>query len=64
MRGFIGDVVIVMFLYSSVRIFSHTSQLRTIFMILILAYSVEILQHLDILGSLGLEHNTFARLIL
>lgn len=63
-RGYIGDVVIVMFLYSLVRTFHDIGRMYTFLGVVIFAYLIEWLQYLDILDILHIRGNTILKLAL
>ncbi len=45
-------------------VFLKTNWRRLAIAVLLLAYTIEILQYLNIMGLLGLRHNTFTRMVL
>lgn len=63
-RGFVGDVVIVWLLYFLIKSYQDYSPLKLSISVLMLAYSVEVLQYLKLTQFLGLEGNTIANLLL
>ena len=63
-RGFTWDVVIIMLLYSVLQLCVPLKPRVWALLVLILAYSVEILQYFHLIEKLSLEGNIFAELIL
>jgi len=62
-RGFLGDIIVVMLIYfllRSVGIFRPTT---TAIIVLIIAFLTELLQYVNILGIIGLNNNKIAQLI-
>lgn len=63
-RGFIGDVVVMALIYFFIKTFYHFQPIKLTISVLILAYTIEILQSTQLLVILGLEHNRLAKLVL
>jgi len=58
-----GDYLIVLFMYSAVRTFTSLSIKTTAIGVLLFAYTVEILQFIDVLAILGIRKNLATDLI-
>ena len=56
-RPFIGDVLVVILIYCFSRVFLNVNYLKVAFGVLILAFTIEILQYFDYVKLLGLENN-------
>lgn len=56
-RPFIGDVLVVILIYCFVRIFLNVNYWKAALGVLLLAFTIEILQYFDYVKLLGLEHN-------
>jgi len=63
-RGFLGDVLVIAFLYSLVKIFFDIKSIKLCLYVLIFAYFVEFLQYLEIVELLGLSDSVLARIII
>ena len=63
-RPYVGDFLVVMLVYCSIRAFLNFSVRSTAIFTLLFAYAVEIAQYLNMLKWLGLENNRFARIVL
>ena len=63
-RPYIGDVIVVMVLYSFVRIFIPENYRLLPLYIFIFSVAVEVMQYLKIINILGLQNNSFARVII
>lgn len=63
-RGFVGDMLIMLFLYTGIKIFVDIQPLKLCLSLLIFAFGVEFLQLLNIVKVLGLEQNKAARIII
>lgn len=57
-RPFIGDVLVVILIYSFVRIFLRADYRKVAVGVLIFAFVIEILQYFDYVKLLGLENNS------
>lgn len=62
-RGFVGDAVIVMFLYSFVKSFIEIEPLSLSVGITIFAYVIEFSQYIKIVPLLGFQENLFTRIV-
>ncbi len=62
-RGFLGDAVIVMLLYSSAKSVRDFDSIWLCVGIIIFAYLIEISQYFKIITLLGFEENLFTRII-
>lgn len=62
-RGFVGDAVIVMFLYSFVKSFIEIKPLPLSVGITIFAYLIEFSQYIKIVPLLGFQENLFTRIV-
>jgi len=63
-RPYIGDLLVVILIYAFVRIFITGSYFKTALGTLLFAFLVEFAQYLDVVTFLGLENNTFAKVII
>ncbi len=63
-RPILGDFLVVILIYAFLSAFLNTNKLKLALGVLLLAYFIEILQYLNIMGLLGLRHNTFTRMVL
>ena len=63
-RPYIGDIIVVMVLYSFVRIFIPEKYRLLPLYIFIFSVAVEVMQYLKIINILGLQNNSFARVII
>ena len=63
-RPYIGDVLVVGVVYLFVRIFVPDGVKLMPFYVFIFAVLVEILQYFQLISLLGLEKNTFARILI
>ena len=61
---YIGDIIVVMVLYSFVRIFIPEKYRLLPLYIFIFSVAVEVMQYLKIINILGLQNNSFARVII
>lgn len=62
-RGFLGDAVIVMFLYSFTKSFKNFHSLYLSIGITLFAYAIEISQYFKIIPLLGFKENLFTRIV-
>jgi len=62
-RGFLGDAVIVMFLYSFAKSFRNFHSLYLSIGITLFAYAIEFSQYLKIIPLLGFKENFFTRIV-
>jgi hypothetical protein len=63
-RPYVGDYLVVIFIYCVVRTFIKASVLITAAGVLLFSYVIEVLQYFHFVNLLGLEHNTIARVAL
>lgn len=63
-RGFIGDFLVVIFIYCLIKIFFNFEAKKLAIGVLIFSFIVEILQYFKLIYLLGLEKNMFAIIIL
>lgn len=63
-RPFVGDFLVVIFMYVFLRSFLDISVLKACIYTLLFAYGTECLQYLKFTYFLGLEHNRWAQLFL
>lgn len=62
-RGFLGDAVIVMLIYTFMQSFSTWNSLKLSIGVTIFAFIIEFLQYLKIIKLLGFEENLFTRIV-
>jgi hypothetical protein len=62
-RGFIGDIIVILLVYFFIKIFSDFHALKLTLFTLAIAFTTEFLQYLRLTSYLGLEHNPLALLI-
>jgi len=63
-RGFIGDIIVILLMYFFIKIFWNFHALKLTIFTLGVAFAIEFLQYLKVTTLFGLEHNTMAQLIL
>ncbi len=63
-RGFIGDVLVVILIYCFLRTFINADHKKIAFGVFLFACSVEILQAFTFVKVLGLEQNKIASIVL
>lgn len=63
-RGFVGDIIIILLIYFFIKIFYNFHPIKLAIFILLLAFTTEFLQYLNLISILGLEQNMFAQLII
>ena len=63
-RGFAGDVIVVVLIYSAAKIIADFNPLKLALAVLAFAWSVEFLQYLSLIEYLGLGHNRLARIVI
>ena len=63
-RPYFGDFLVVIFLYCLIRAFLNASILKVALGVLLFAYLVELLQYLDLIGTLGLRSSKLANVVL
>lgn len=62
-RGFVGDVVIVMLLFCFFKIFKNFDSLRLSIGVTLFAYFIEFTQYIKIIPLLGLKENYFTKIV-
>lgn len=63
-RPYIGDFLVVILLYCFEKAIINFPVLPTATCVLLFAYLIEFLQYLQLVKLLGLQHNTFARIVI
>jgi hypothetical protein len=63
-RPYIGDVLVVILIYCFIKSLFNTKVIPTAIFVLLFAFGVETLQYLNIIEILGLENNSFARIVI
>lgn len=63
-RPYIGDYLVVILIYCSVRAMFVVSPIKLAIGVLLFAFMVEWLQYMHLIRHLGLQHNTIAKVIL
>ncbi len=63
-RGFVGDIVIILLIYFFIKSFYNFHSVKLTIFILLLAFTTEFLQYLNLISTLGLGGNIFAELII
>lgn len=63
-RPFLGDVIVVILIYSFIMALSNLSIIRAAVITLLFSYMVEIAQYFQIVSILGLEDYRWARIII
>jgi hypothetical protein len=63
-RPFIGDVLVVILIYCLARTFCSIRSSVVAFLVLIFAYSIEILQHFNLVHVLGLQRHSILAIAL
>lgn len=63
-RPFIGDLLVVILLYSAARIFVQWQVTTTALVVLLFAYSVELSQYFHLIYHLGWQNSLLAQLVL
>jgi hypothetical protein len=63
-RPYVGDFLVVIFLYCLLRSFFKTSYLTVALAVLLFSYVVEVSQYFHLINHLGLQHSRLAHLIL
>lgn len=63
-RPFVGDVLVVLLLYSFVRAFININTLKAIIGVLLFAYTVEVIQATPFIDWTGLSDHKIAKIIL
>jgi Protein of unknown function (DUF2809) len=63
-RPYIGDVLVVILMYCAVKAFLNTAVLPTAIGVLLFAFTIEVLQYLNVVKLLGLQHSSFAKTVI
>ena len=63
-RPIFGDVLVVILLFSFVRILYYGERLKLIIGVLLFSFTIEILQYFQFASILGLEENKIAKIVL
>lgn len=63
-RPYVGDFLVVILLYCFGKTFIDVPILPMAIAVLLFAYVIEWLQYLQIVNTLGLQHNAFARTVI
>jgi hypothetical protein len=63
-RGLVGDVIIVVFIYYFIMSLKDFSSIYVVIFTLVLALITEVLQYFHFASILGLQHNKIAQLVI
>ena len=63
-RPFVGDILVVIFIYYFLKAFINTKAINLAIFTLIFSFVVEILQYFNFVELIGLGHNKAARIII
>jgi hypothetical protein len=63
-RPYFGDVLVVILIYCFIKSFFDFPKIQTAIGVLLFAFFIEFLQYLDIVSTIGLEHNKLARIVI
>ena len=63
-RPYVGDVLVVMLIYCTIKSFLNTPVLPTALYVLIFSFVIESLQYLNIVDILGLQHSKIAATVI
>ena len=63
-RPFVGDILVVIFMYYFIKAFINTKAIYIAIFTLIFSFVVEILQYFNFVEMIGLGHNKVARIII
>ena len=63
-RPYVGDYLVVMLIYCSIRTFLNASAGKVALFVLLFSYSIETLQYFRIVDRLGLQNNTVAKTVI
>lgn len=63
-RPYIGDVLVVILIYCFIKSFLEVKVFPTALFVLLFAFTVELLQYLNIVEKLGLQHSKIARIVI
>jgi Protein of unknown function (DUF2809) len=63
-RPYIGDLLVVIFLYCLVKAFVNTPPVKTALAVLIFSYLIELSQYLNLVKHLGLQRSRVANVVM
>ncbi len=63
-RPFVGDILVVIFMYYFIKAFINTKTINIAIFTLIFSFIIEILQYFKFVEIIGLRHNKAARIII
>lgn len=63
-RPYVGDYLVVIFIYCAVRTFVNASTWKIAVAVLLFSYTIEVLQFFRIVDRLGLTGNTIAKIVI
>ena len=63
-RPFVGDILVVLFIYYFIKAFINTKTINIAIFTLFFSFVVEILQYFNFVEMIGLGHNKAARIII
>ncbi|WP_314059491.1 DUF2809 domain-containing protein [Empedobacter brevis] len=63
-RPFVGDILVVVFMYYFIKVFINTKTINIAIFTLIFSFIIEILQYFKFVEIIGLGHNKAARIII
>lgn len=63
-RPYIGDVLVVILLYCSIKVFLNIAPFKVAVAVLLFSYFLEVLQYFKIVKLLGLQHNKLASTVI
>lgn len=63
-RPYFGDILVIILMYSFIKSLFDVKVFHTVFFVLIFAFGVETLQYFKIIELLGLQNNSFARIVI
>ena len=63
-RPFVGDILVVIFMYNFIKAFINIKAINIAIFTLIFSFVVEILQYFNFVEMIGLGHNKAARIII
>lgn len=63
-RPYLGDLLVVILIYCFLKAFFKIPVFKAVLLVLAFSFLIEFLQYVDLIGILGLEHSTPAKMIL
>lgn len=63
-RGFVGDIVVIILIYSFIKIFIDIRPFKLCIFILLFSYTVEFFQYFGIVDYIGLGESKIARVVI